>query len=44
MKTCSLISLTILAPAAAFSGSSFTGTAMKTVQNSSTMSMEYIPR
>mmetsp|Transcript_28473 Transcript_28473/g.43601 ORF Transcript_28473/g.43601 Transcript_28473/m.43601 type:complete len:154 (-) Transcript_28473:231-692(-) len=43
MKSCSIIALALVAPAAAFSGSSFTGSEMKTVKNSSTMSMEYIP-
>ncbi|GFH53567.1 hypothetical protein CTEN210_10043 [Chaetoceros tenuissimus] len=43
MKTASLVALTLAAPAAAFSGSSFTGSSMKAVQNSASMTMEYIP-
>eukprot|EP00558_Chaetoceros_sp_UNC1202_P004482 CAMPEP_0197232644 /NCGR_PEP_ID=MMETSP1429-20130617/897_1 /TAXON_ID=49237 /ORGANISM="Chaetoceros sp., Strain UNC1202" /LENGTH=151 /DNA_ID=CAMNT_0042690731 /DNA_START=45 /DNA_END=500 /DNA_ORIENTATION=+ len=43
MKTTSAIILSLVAPSAAFSGSSFTGSQMKTVQNSATMTMEYIP-
>ena len=45
MKTSILIAITLAAPAAAFSGSSFTGSPVQTVQkNSASMSMEYIPR
>ena len=45
MKTATLIAITLAAPAAAFSGSSFTGSSVQTVQkNSANMSMEYIPR
>mmetsp|Transcript_3746 Transcript_3746/g.5416 ORF Transcript_3746/g.5416 Transcript_3746/m.5416 type:complete len:151 (-) Transcript_3746:983-1435(-) len=43
MKTTALITLALAAPASAFSGSAFTGTQMNTVQNSATMTMEYIP-
>mmetsp|Transcript_1476 Transcript_1476/g.1586 ORF Transcript_1476/g.1586 Transcript_1476/m.1586 type:complete len:155 (-) Transcript_1476:217-681(-) len=43
MKTSTIIAVTLAAPAAAFSGSSFTGSAMKSVKNSATMTMEYIP-
>eukprot|EP00553_Chaetoceros_curvisetus_P013439 CAMPEP_0204642046 /NCGR_PEP_ID=MMETSP0717-20131115/51476_1 /ASSEMBLY_ACC=CAM_ASM_000666 /TAXON_ID=230516 /ORGANISM="Chaetoceros curvisetus" /LENGTH=151 /DNA_ID=CAMNT_0051662785 /DNA_START=1053 /DNA_END=1508 /DNA_ORIENTATION=- len=43
MKTSAVFAIALVAPATAFSGSSFTGSSMKTVQNQSTMSMEYIP-
>jgi hypothetical protein len=45
MKTTSIIAIALVAPAAAFSGSSFTGSSLSNnVQNSATMTMEYIPR
>lgn len=43
MKAFTLIALMLAAPAIAFSGSSFTGSPMKSVQNSATLKMEYIP-
>ncbi len=44
MKTSSIIALALVAPAAAFSPSSFNGSQMSSVQNKATMTMEYIPR
>lgn len=44
MKTSTLITVALVAPAAAFSGTgSFTGSQISAPQNSATMSMEYIP-
>mmetsp|Transcript_28346 Transcript_28346/g.35052 ORF Transcript_28346/g.35052 Transcript_28346/m.35052 type:complete len:151 (+) Transcript_28346:142-594(+) len=42
MKTTSVLTLALVAPAAALSGA-FSGSQMSTVQNSATMTMEYIP-
>lgn len=44
MRTSAIFALAFAAPAAAFSGSSFTGASMKTAQNSASITMEYIPR